>query len=781
MRRLISIICLGLVFLILLSIVTEAKEFTKSEQIITFTNQSKFDSSIILDLPAEAKISQFNFELTGPVDPGSEQPWNLTLDISANGTIDWALPQEYGPLGYQKVFDSGGEELERRFIPGNYNSTGGIYLPFTIDISKAQMKLEYTPENYISPTVTELNRPEWHPEAPYDYDPEMCVYQDRLFVAYRTYSWRDTNSSDADIVINSTADGIHWQDRTIELTKAPDTEIPYTGGKRAGDFYPSLVAFKGHLYCAWESDGALPIGSTNGDDRDILWTRFDGVKWEEPQELTAPTENAAEDKYSENPGVKDDYRVQLCTFDNGTSEQLFAIWTANNTGDEEFPEERKGDIVISRTTDGKHWTTGFDLTAGDRRFDEDNLPQLVEFNTSFGNALFAFWVSNNEKFTDGADWDIVYRFTLDGVSWSEQYNLLEECNVTESDDNPEAIDDDPSVMVFDGQLYVFWRTSNPEITEGNDIDIVMTHSSDGINWAYPIELTPSDDFAFNNRPKAVGFQDQLAVTWVSWREGNTDAFGSLSLKVFDNNLDQWLEPITLSLPNDEVNDYSLDIITFNDRIMLAWVSQDNITTPGAESDVVVRGVIPRYGIPEIGLNIGSKDEYNKDWFLTKRKFSVNDELTLDFTELLQNLLQNDAWVNEHMMNDEFGNEMIYLPINSYFSSPGLITLDSLQIQYNYSFLSPDLGEELSEYFKKYSKIDGGDKDVQIPLRFESDSNGKIKIANLKVVYTEESESSQVYEFICIIILAIILIIIGIFLKFSGPQKPKPKEPDRKSE
>jgi len=767
MRTLFGLLCIIFILFIQLTVVVPATELTIEEQILTFTNISKSDRSIILDIPKDAEVSYFGFELRGPVQAGSEQPWKLSLDVGDNGSVSWSLKREYGPLGAQQVFNNGAQELALRFIPGNYNTSGGFYLPKGAEVSEARMELEFFEEDYISPGVTELNRPEWHPEAPYDYDPEMCIYQDRLYVVYRTYSWYDTNQSDADIAMNSTHDGIHWAEKTIELTKAPDTEVPYLGGKKSGDFNPSLAVFKNQLYCAWESDSPLPMGSTTNTDRDILWTCFNGITWCAPQELTALDAQAGEDIYSKNPGVKDDYNVQLCTFNNGSAEQLFAIWAANNTGDEEFPGERIGDIVVSHTVDGEHWATGFDLTANDKRYDVDYLPQLIEFPTQKGNALFAFWVTNNEKLSNGTDWEIVYRYTLDGNSWSEYFNLMEMCGIIESENDLEAIDDDPYLTVFDNKLYVLWRTSNPIISDGTDIDIVFANTEDGFNWSKPTELTDSSDVLFNNRPRAVGYKNKLVACW---RAVTQDDAGAIVIKIFDKTTQEWLPAQTISPKGSGDNDYSPDIITFEDKVMLAWVTEDNSTTLGDDSDVVVRWLMPRNGTPELALDIGLGGYYNENWLWTKTTYSEGGKYTLGFTDRILYLLSDSNWLNSNTIYDEFGNGIIYIPINTYFSSPGRIKLSSLEIQYNYTIGIPDLSTALTGYMKDANAENSGDN-IKVKLRFDSISNGKVKIQNLRVEYTTPTKTQQYPELVCIAIIGIVLILLGLVIKFS---KVKPK-------
>jgi hypothetical protein len=749
-----------------LTLVTTGSEITKSDITVEFTEFNKTDRSVTFELPAGAEVSYFSFELSGPIDRGSGQVSNLTLDIGDNGTTDWAYKHAYGPLSYQDMFTAGEGSVVLYFNPKGSDTPASVYLPVSAEIDQASVTLEFFETDYLSP-VTELNRPEWHPESPYDYDPEFCVYNDRLFVAYRSYSWRDGNQSDADIMINSTNDGVTWQEKINEITKVPDTEVPYMGGKRSGDFFPSMAVFNGFLYCAWESSSQQPVGSTHGDDRDIIWSRFDGSSWSVPQELTAPDMNAAEDIYSLNPGVKDDYRVQLCTFDNGSGDCLYAIWTANNTGDEEFPEERKGDILISHTVDGEQWTTGLDLTFDDRRYDEDYLPQLVEFETPAGNALFAFWSSNNFEFTNGSDWDILYRYTYDGETWSNTLNLLDRTGVKEPQNADNAIDDDPEVVVYNNQLYVLWRTSNPNLGTGDDIDIVLTKTADGLNWSKPKEVTPSDDTGFNNRPRAAIFNNQLAVIW---RTVANDDLGALFLKFYDATSDSWTEVIKVSPQNEGGDDYSPDLIEFQDQLMVAWVTQDNMTTRGLDSDVVVRSIIPKddpYNSEfalELGL-AGTEDIYSDNWLLQKTKIENGKKLKLDMKEKITDLLSNKTWSNQNTIRDEFKNELYRIPITSDFTGPGKVVMDSLEIRYNYSFLIPDQSYQLTGYLKENSVDKDKSDPVQVVLRFETDSVGKLYIKNLRVEYSAPTENDENPELFCISIIIIIIILTGLFIKF----------------
>ena len=64
--------------------------------------------------------------------------------------------------------------------------------------------------------------------------------------------------------------------------------------------------------------------------------------------------------------------------------------------------------------------------------------------------------------------------------------------------------------------------------------------------------------------------------------------------------------------------------------------------------------------------------------------------------------------------------------------------------------------------------------IGVKLRFDSISNGKLKIQNLTVKYSRSAKSQQYPELICVVIIGIILIVIGLVIKFVKlpPRKTK---------
>ena len=201
--------------------------------------------------------------------------------------------------------------------------------------------------------------------------------------------------------------------------------------------------------------------------------------------------------------------------------------------------------------------------------------------------------------------------------------------VKESSESENAIDDDPFVLIFNDKLYVIWRTSNPNISQDNDIDIVMSSTTDGFNWTKPIELTPKDDKLFDNRPRAAIYNNDLAIIWRAVEENDE---GTIILRVFNETSNQLSKQIKISPLNEGGDDYSPDILTFKDLLYIGWVTQDNITTRGVDSDLVIRSVKPNLDAAMFALNIGDNTKYNEGWIIKKTRPDQNKKVEVDFTK-----------------------------------------------------------------------------------------------------------------------------------------------------
>ncbi|MBA3045380.1 MAG: hypothetical protein KKH41_02450 [Candidatus Thermoplasmatota archaeon] len=104
--------------------------------------------------------------------------------------------------------------------------------------------------------------------------------------------------------------------------------------------------------------------------------------------------------------------------------------------------------------------------------------QMNPSSIVYDGKLYVFWASNTAEAPFGTDFDITYT-TYDGNSWSQNVVL------TPSDTGN---DHTPQPYVFNGELYLFWSSSNSAITGGTDADIVVS-TFNGWSWSAPMSLT----------------------------------------------------------------------------------------------------------------------------------------------------------------------------------------------------------------------------------------------------------------------------------------------------
>ncbi len=538
----------------------------------------------------------------------------------------------------------------------------------------------------------------------------------------RNYNSTETSESDADITYTYTTDGVNWQPMR-ELTLAPDTIVPYPGDGPdhiCGDFHPYVCEFNGELGVFWGSMsfynlvGAYP-GVTNGTDRDIVARYYDpgANSWGRFIEITHPTENANESYYTKNndsdiqtptgweihPWGKADQRPNAVVFNN----KIYCIWMANNTGptvfrmhrymkDPDDPPEpwwhwnNRGDIIISSSADGEHWSPGFDLTAFDEWEDIDFAPSLCVYKVNGKDRLFAMWETNGRWYNKSGNWtmkadvqnsfdfDILYRWTDDGENWSDYHELTLQ-NDTENYEfrmKYSYPDEDPRMVVYtdpsDGKekLYCIYRTRNPKITNGTDYDIVYTCTEDGINWTHPKELTDKvTNGGYDNKPELTVFNGKLYAVWRQeqgrrW-EDNPD--GDIVTSHFDGY--GW-SPLQEVSPFDGDgtgrDDFYANSVSFGGKFYTVWVTRNRGKgwTQGTDADVVIRSMRPSDLPLKTGLDVGSDGnwELNENTDLTDASPSV----TVDLTSSLQQLLGNSQFVTNHIYIDEFGNEFVEFPL-----------------------------------------------------------------------------------------------------------------------
>jgi len=270
--------------------------------------------------------------------------------------------------------------------------------------------------------------------------------------------------------------------------------------------------------------------------------------------------------------------------------------------------------IVYRWYDGKEWSPIMEITdKGDTR--EDDSVVLVVYR----NRLYAIWsASVDEDFF--SDDDLVMKWTEDGISWSPMVKV--------SPLIMGGMNDWPSPAVYNGRLYIFWKTTDTTISTDDDMDIVyrwwdgtrfgpieevtvdqgeldwaydvavyngrlylawetdigvmtfnvdiMVKSFDGVSWTSRMDMCPADDTVKDEIPKLyvwhnpVRGKDEL---YLIWGRGNGNQYGTgdvdVVIRVYDGS--SWSGMQEISIPNEKRQNMGYHLVSYNGRLYAIWV------------------------------------------------------------------------------------------------------------------------------------------------------------------------------------------------------------------
>jgi hypothetical protein len=685
-----------------------------------------YDTSFELVLPADIEVLNATMKLSF-VDYNNYYPFNPQLIIGNTSNSKWLKSiwafdeRGYGAFGHQEYFKDNTLQKEIVYKEAEDNSDLRIYLPSTAEISSAKLNLTASAFDHWSDDLLELN-PE--PDGAGDYEPELILFKGSLFTVFRSYNSVVTNGSDSDIVINSTSDGVNWSGMK-ELRSEPDSSPPYNNPYESADWRPTLEKFNNKLYCAWESNSTI---TTDGQDRDIiLRSSSDGIAW---SSNVINVTDTWENDYSNNPGLKNDWDPDMAMFNNS----LWLVWVTNNTGSEGGFENPANDIMISNSSDGVIWRNATDLTSGDDWFTNDVRPQLVVFNSS----LYLIWSSNNTQLNKGnndeLDYDIIYRYTSDGVTWSAPQVL----NPNDNDPLTKMGSDDlqPTVIVAGNRLYCAWVSDSIRYTEGIDYDIMLAYSDDGnlTELQNYYEVTAESNGYSDFSPKLAVFDNRIYIIWVN----NVDENYEILIRYFSpaNNqfgFEQQVNPI-----DNGGDDYWPQALSFNNKMYSVWVSSDSRTGTGLDRDIILRDMQPSFLPLEIGMDVGGDDS----WDIPLGTQLMGNTQQFDLTSGFQQVLSDNDWVLQNSTIRSFGNRICEIPLNVHFSNPGRLIADELDIIYNCSFQVSDFSDDFNRFITQNRNDITKNGKLVIPFTITSSASlGKIKVSDVRIIYNHLPEIS----------------------------------------
>jgi hypothetical protein len=760
------------------------------------------DNGTFIELPIDANAQDSTLRIVGEASSG-QYPLHVELDIGDDGLVEYKFDEiGGGAMGFQKSFWNGVNNTPFNMGQFQYNHTMGFRLPKGVTVESASVDLWAEEQDYLD-EVIELNLPGGGREGPWDdvhdFDPILIVFNNQLLDIYRSHSEIITNSTDGDLVVNWTTDGLNWgYDRNTEVTKDPDTIWPHTStGPNwwGNDMRPSAAIYNdgggNRLYIAWESnstkagpyyidppDPDYTRGVTSGWDKDIVITSSaTGTSWSyntaDYIEITSPFNEdgntTSATGYNSANKYPHDWLAQLVEFDG----RLYCAWVTNNT---HSPAGQYGgsDIMITWSTDPRT-QAGWDntsrivnITEGDNWNGSDFNPALIEFQ----NKLFIFWQTNDTSRGNGSDYDILYRYTSDGDNWSPTYQLSPKGTndwtegKMKGETDGEFWDMTPHPIVFNGKLGVAWETENwrytynrtwdQPVNDQTDADLVVAWSSDGMSWdlqkgVNTFEITPmendwGDHFPQTAKldPDGVGPQpERLYATWNSNDQG-ISIWDYDIMYSYSTDGESWTpQRFASTHPDYGGGDFWAHIASFNGWIYVTWWSNDDKDGPksgmyadGDDADVLIRRIVPSY-LPVPNVSIDVANDGSKEFGPSQLDTSV---VPLDIKSSLNSALTSASTFH----SDVYGNEYVDIVIN--VSSPDVpcrLWLSNINITYtkpggNFYVDVPDFSYALNEYIRIHKNdAEAADGTVTIPISISAESAAKLTLTNVNVEYNRK--------------------------------------------
>jgi hypothetical protein len=134
----------------------------------------------------------------------------------------------------------------------------------------------------------------------------------------------------------------------------------------------------------------------------------------------------------------------------------------------------------------------------------------------------------------------------------------------------------PTLIEFKGKLFAIWYTNDPQISDGNDIDIVY-RTYDGNVWSDIKEISNNNENdSFPSRcgersGKAIIYRDKLYFIWHVYSEGKLLPY-KIMIKSFDGT--NWNEIKEISLSEEYWYYRAPSAAVYKDRLYISWDAGD---------------------------------------------------------------------------------------------------------------------------------------------------------------------------------------------------------------
>ncbi|MCG2825881.1 MAG: hypothetical protein L6265_04735 [Thermoplasmatales archaeon] len=328
--------------------------------------------------------------------------------------------------------------------------------------------------------------------------------------------------SDNNIVMKS-YDGVSWS----SAEQVSDSSSEYTNQ------YLQLTVYDGKLYIVWETNEDT---ISNGNDWDIVLCCYDsGIG--NIAEVTDSNDSA------------NDCNPQMTVYNN----KLYIVWQSDND-----IITRNYNATIGSINNFNAWSNIENITSSEAN---DYAPQI----SVYANNLCILWVTEDENISSGSDSDVVMKYGNEIIE------------LTPENDN--MVDQHPRMTAYNNELYVIWQTNNPEITNGEDDDIVIKsyNTSSGLGNIFEVTSNDVSDFA-----PQVTVDDKIYIAWLSNSK-------ELMMRSYDGNVfDSSVCVKSMEQGYVLITKTCVSLCVYNDTLYIIWQTKDETISDGYDWDIVVR-------------------------------------------------------------------------------------------------------------------------------------------------------------------------------------------------
>jgi|GEM_PF-2936194 len=249
-------------------------------------------------------------------------------------------------------------------------------------------------------------------------------------------------------------------------------------------------------------------------------------------------------------------------FNDNSTEVKLDYQNENDTRDLRFKLPKGAQILGGSFTTGgwpeAYWGPEKVISNPNTKSSGESSPVLFTFN----NLLFEVWVSEDPSLTNNTNADIVYRI-YNGSDWSKTYDL--------SPPHDSMWDDGPSLAIYQNRLYCAWSAGESKDFFAYD-DIYLRYTDDGVLWSSIKKITPLVRAGDNDWPWMVVFQGKL---YIVWKTNDPNISDHTSDNDYDLVVRWWdgsnLGPIDEITANDDgAMDWSFSVVVYLNRLYIVW-------------------------------------------------------------------------------------------------------------------------------------------------------------------------------------------------------------------